>query len=128
VLGPGGLAAATAPLPDAVRAAGTDWLVPAVRVGGAVVALLAATTDVRGAIGFSSFGVLAYYAIANASAFTLTPQEGQPNRLVSVIGLAGCAALAIALPLSTVISGTAVLILGAALYGLRKARATSSRQ
>ena len=32
---------------------------------GAVVAVLAATVDMRGAIGFSSFGVLAYYAIAN---------------------------------------------------------------
>lgn len=42
---------------------------------GAVVAVLAAVADVRGAIGFSSFGVLAYYAIANASAWTLTPQE-----------------------------------------------------
>ncbi|MFD9777779.1 APC family permease [[Kitasatospora] papulosa] len=177
VLGPSGLADATAPLSDAVRAAGADWLVPIVRVGGAVaalgsllalilgvsrttlamardqhlprslavihprfgiphraeltvgtvVALLAATTDVRGAIGFSSFGVLAYYAIANASAWTLTPQEGRPNRLVPVIGLAGCAALAVALPLSTVISGTAVLILGAAVYGLRKSRTDSSR-
>ena len=28
--------------------------------------------DVRGAIGFSSFAVLFYYAVANASAFTLT--------------------------------------------------------
>ncbi|MEV7699928.1 APC family permease [Streptomyces sp. NPDC001110] len=177
VLGPGGLADATAPLSDAVRAAGADWLVPIVRAGGAVaalgsllalilgvsrttlamardqhlphflaavhprfgvphraeltvgtvVALLAATTDVRGAIGFSSFGVLAYYAIANASAWTLTPQEGRPNRLVPVIGLAGCGALAVALPLGSVISGTAVLILGAVVYGLRKSRTESSR-
>ncbi|RPK59969.1 APC family permease [Streptomyces sp. ADI95-17] len=87
---------------------------------GAIVALLAATTDVRGAIGFSSFGVLAYYAIANASAWSLTEEEGRPNRLIPVIGLAGCAALAFALPLSTVVSGTAVLVLGAALYRLRK--------
>ncbi|MFD5500279.1 APC family permease [Streptomyces sp. NPDC127061] len=87
---------------------------------GAIVALLAATTDVRGAIGFSSFGVLAYYAIANASAWSLTEEEGRPNRLIPVIGLAGCAALAFALPVSTVVSGTAVLALGAALYGLRK--------
>ncbi|MFC9679025.1 APC family permease [Streptomyces sp. NPDC056948] len=177
VLGPAGLAEATAPLSDAARAAGADWLVPVVRVGGAVaalgsllalilgvsrttlamardrhlphalsavhprfgvphraelavgtvVALLAATTDVRGAIGFSSFGVLAYYAIANASAWTLTPQEGRPNRLIPVVGLAGCAALAFALPLSTVISGTAVLLLGAAVYGLRKATSRSPR-
>lgn len=87
---------------------------------GAVVAVLAGTTDVRGAIGFSSFGVLAYYAVANASAWALTPAEGRPNRLVPVLGMAGCAALAFALPLTTVISGTAVLTLGAAIYGLRK--------
>ncbi|MET8126422.1 APC family permease [Streptomyces sp. NPDC005231] len=172
VLGPGGLADASAPLSDAVRASGADWLVPVVRVGGAVaalgsllalilgvsrttlamardrhlphalsavhprngvphraelavgavVALLAATTDVRGAIGFSSFGVLAYYAIANASAWTLTPQEGRPIRLVPVIGLAGCAVLAFSLPLGTVISGAAVLLLGAAVHGLQRLR------
>ncbi|MFC9944070.1 APC family permease [Streptomyces pratensis] len=172
VLGTGGLAGAGAPLSDAARAAGADWLVPVVRVGGAVaalgsllalilgvsrttlamardrhlphalsaihprfgvphraelavgtvVALLAATTDVRGAIGFSSFGVLAYYAIANACAWNLAEEEGRPGRLVPAVGLAGCAALAFALPLSTVISGTAVLILGAAIYGLRQVR------
>ena len=37
---------------------------------GAAVAILVLTTDLRGAIGFSSFGVLTYYAVANASAFT----------------------------------------------------------
>ncbi|MFD7531998.1 APC family permease [Streptomyces sp. NPDC059849] len=89
---------------------------------GAIVALLAATTDVRGAIGFSSFGVLAYYAIANVAAWSLTEEEGRPNRLIPVIGLVGCAALAFALPVSTVVPGTAVLVLGAALYGLRKLR------
>ncbi|MEW1578232.1 APC family permease [Streptomyces microflavus] len=90
---------------------------------GAVVALLAATADVRGAIGFSSFGVLAYYAIANASAWTLAPDEGRPNRLVPIVGLAGCAVLAFALPLGSVVSGTAVLLLGAGVYALRKVRA-----
>src|SRR5207248_2342652 len=57
---------------------------------GVVVAVLAAFVDVRGAIGFSSFGVLAYYAIANASAWTLTPSEGRPPRLIPVVGAAGC--------------------------------------
>jgi APA family basic amino acid/polyamine antiporter len=90
---------------------------------GVVVALLAATTDVRGAIGFSSFGVLAYYAVANASAWTLTPAEGRPNRLVPVLGMTGCAVLAFALPVTSVISGAAVLTFGAVLYGLRRARA-----
>ncbi|MEV7291649.1 APC family permease [Streptomyces microflavus] len=95
---------------------------------GAVVALLAATADVRGAIGFSSFGVLAYYAIANASAWTLAPDEGRPNRLVPIVGLAGCAVLAFALPLGSVVSGTAVLLLGAGVYALRKVRAGISRR
>ena len=31
--------------------------------------------DLRGAIGFSSFGVLLYYAVANASAWTLAPRD-----------------------------------------------------
>ncbi|MFI8163317.1 APC family permease [Streptomyces microflavus] len=95
---------------------------------GVVVALLAATADVRGAIGFSSFGVLAYYAIANASAWTLAPDEGRPNRLVPIGGLAGCAVLAFALPLGSVVSGTAVLLLGAGVYALRKVRAGISRR
>ena len=38
---------------------------------GIAVAVLAGTTDIRNAIGFSSFAVLVYYAIANASAWTL---------------------------------------------------------
>ncbi|WP_436499655.1 APC family permease [Actinokineospora sp. HUAS TT18] len=91
---------------------------------GAVVAVLVASIDVRGAIGFSSFGVLAYYAIANASAWTLTADESRPPRFVPILGLLGCAALAFALPVATVLSGVAVLALGAAVYGLRKARAS----
>ena len=38
---------------------------------GVVVCILVATVDLRGVIGFSSFGVLIYYAIANAAAYTL---------------------------------------------------------
>ncbi|MGP3984800.1 APC family permease [Streptomyces sp. KR80] len=87
---------------------------------GAVVTVVAATADVRGAIGFSSFGVLAYYAIANASAWTLTPAEGRPPRLIPAAGLIGCLVLAFALPLTSVISGAAVLAVGTAAYGVRR--------
>ncbi len=175
LLGTDGLAAAGAPLTEAARAAGADWLVPVVRVGaavsalgsllalilgvsrttlamardhhlphvlaavhpkfkvphraellvGAVVATVAATADVRGAIGFSSFGVLAYYAVANASACTLTPAEGRPARIIPVVGLAGCLVLAFALPVSSVLTGAAVLAIGAAAYAIRR---TLSRQ
>jgi APA family basic amino acid/polyamine antiporter len=91
---------------------------------GAVVAILAATADVRGAIGFSSFGVLAYYAIANASAMTLTRAENRPPRIVPVVGLIGCLALAFALPISSVLAGGLVLAAGAAAYALRRTTGT----
>ncbi|MFE2963907.1 APC family permease [Streptomyces sp. NPDC059340] len=167
VLGPDGLGRASAPLADAVRAAGVPGLVPVVRVGatvaalgsllalilgvsrttlamardghlpgalaavhprfqvphraelavGVVVAALAATVDVRGAIGFSSFGVLAYYAVANASAWTLSPAPAA--RVVPVVGLVGCVTLAFALPADSVVVGAAVLAVGAAAYGAR---------
>ncbi|UDL97466.1 APC family permease [Streptomyces longhuiensis] len=90
---------------------------------GAVVATSAATADVRDAIGFSSFGVLAYYAVANASALTLDPAEGRPARIIPVLGLAGCLVLAFALPPSSAITGSAVLAVGAAAYGIRRAHA-----
>lgn len=87
---------------------------------GVTVAVAAATVDLRGAIGFSSFAVLIYYAVANASAFTLRREEGRPARLIPIVGVIGCVVLAFALPVSSVISGAAVLVLGIAVYGLRR--------
>ncbi len=84
---------------------------------GAVVAVLAATTDLRGAIGFSSFGVLVYYAIANASAWTLG--SGVKGRAVAAVGLSGCVVLACSLPLASAVTGAGVLALGALAYGVR---------
>jgi basic amino acid/polyamine antiporter, APA family len=83
---------------------------------GVVVAVLAAVADVRGVIGFSSFAVLLYYAIANASAWTLG------RRLVPAAGLIGCVVLAFALPPHSVLSGVAVLAVGAVIYAVRRLR------
>lgn len=79
---------------------------------GAVVSMLVATIDLRGAIGFSSFAVLGYYAIANASALTLTKAENRPPRWVPGLGVVGCIVLAFSLPLISVLTGLAVLLLG----------------
>ncbi|WP_369022912.1 APC family permease [Nocardia cyriacigeorgica] len=87
---------------------------------GAVVALAAATADLRAAIGFSSFGVLLYYAIANASAWTLTRAEGRPPRAVPAVGLIGCLLLAFTLPAESVVAGAVVAAVGAAVYLLRR--------
>ncbi len=87
---------------------------------GAVVAVLAATVDLRSAIGFSSFGVLVYYAIANAAAFTLRDSGGRAARVIPVVGLLGCLTLALALPLSAVVAGVLVFAVGAGAYALRR--------
>jgi APA family basic amino acid/polyamine antiporter len=163
-LGSTTLATATAPLADAVSAAGHPGFEPVVRVGaavaalgsllalilgvsrttlamardrylphqlaavhprfnsphraelavGVVVAVLAAVVDARGAIGFSSFAVLLYYAIANASAMTLR------GKVIPVLGLIGCVVLAFSLPLTSVLVGSGVVLLGAAVYWLRR--------
>ncbi|MFJ2866086.1 APC family permease [Kitasatospora sp. NPDC087314] len=109
-------------LPHALAAVHPRFQVPhrAELAVGAVVAVAAATADLRGAIGFSSFGVLAYYAIANASAWTLTRAEGRPPLLIPALGLAGCLVLAFALPPSSVLSGAAVLAVGAVAYAVRR--------
>jgi APA family basic amino acid/polyamine antiporter len=170
-LGSETLASATAPLADAVTAAGHPGLVPVVRVGavvaamgsllalilgvsrttlamardrhlptaltavhprfdspyraeiavGVVVAVIAAVADVRDAIGFSSFAVLVYYAIANASAYTLG------RRTIPVIGLIGCLVLAFALPFTSVLAGMAVVALGAVAYLVRRRPSDANR-
>ncbi len=70
-----------------------------------VVSLLVLTLDLRGAIGFSSFGVLIYYAIANAAAFTQPVAQRRWPRGLQVLGLVGCLILAATLPWQSVIAG-----------------------
>ncbi len=169
ILGPE-LPTATAPLADAVRAAGYPSFEPIVRIGAAVAALgsllslilgvsrtglamardghlpavlaavhpryqvphhaevavglvvatVAAVADVRAAIGFSSFAVLVYYAVANASAWTL--DESLRGRAVPAVGLAGCLILAAFLPTGSVLAGAAVVAVGAGSYVLGRSR------
>ncbi len=70
--------------------------------------------DLRGAIGFSSFCVLVYYAIANASAWTLG--GGGLGRSVAGLGITGCVGLAALLPVASVLAGSGVLGLGVVVW------------
>ena len=81
---------------------------------GAAVAVVVAASGLRNAIAFSSFGVLLYYAIANASAFTQAPGRRRWPRALNVIGCVGCVVLVAALPLSAIVVGSAVLAVGLA--------------
>lgn len=79
-----------------------------------VVSLLLLVVDLRGVIGFSSFGVLTYYAIANAAAFTQTGQDRVYPRLLQVIGLVGCVVLAFTVPVESLVAGVLILLAGVA--------------
>jgi APA family basic amino acid/polyamine antiporter len=83
----------------------------------AVVAVLA--VDLRSVIGFSSFGVLLYYAVANLSAFRQRAPDRRYPRAFQLVGLVGCLTLAAALPLRSVVTGFAVFALG---FAYRAAR------
>jgi APA family basic amino acid/polyamine antiporter len=85
----------------------------------AVVIGLVLVADLGGAIAFSAFGVLVYYAITNASALRLGPDENRPPLIAPVAGLVGCVVLATSLPLPVVGVGVLVLGLGASLWWLR---------
>jgi APA family basic amino acid/polyamine antiporter len=75
---------------------------------------LVLTVDLRGVIGFSSFGVLLYYLVANVSAFTQDASHRRFPRFLQVLGAAGCGVLAATLPLSSVLVGIGVFAVGVA--------------
>ncbi|MGB2701197.1 MAG: APC family permease [Candidatus Phosphoribacter baldrii] len=109
-------------LPRRLAAVDAANQVPAVAqwwVAGAVVALVL-LTDLRHAIGFSSFGVLLYYAIANASAWTQTADHRRWPRWVQGAGLVGCLVLAATLPMGSVLAGA--LVVGVGVVGRRSLR------
>ncbi|HEV7975337.1 MAG TPA: APC family permease [Amycolatopsis sp.] len=178
--GPDRLAAATAPLTEAVTAAGVPGLAPVVRIGGAlaslgallaliagvgrtslamarnhdlprwlaavhpryqvphhaeaalaaVVCVLVLTTDLRSVIGFSSFGVLVYYLIANLSAAGQTAEHRRWPRALNIVGAAGCVVLVATLPLPSVSAGVVMFALGLAgrwfVLRVRERHATSA--
>lgn len=107
---PRGLAAVSSRLSTPVRA---ELLIAG------IVSVLVLTVDLREVIGFSSFGVLLYYLVANASAFTQTGTDRRYPRAVSVMGALGCGALVVTLPWQSIVAGIAVLLVGVAYRLLR---------
>jgi APA family basic amino acid/polyamine antiporter len=77
-----------------------------------VVSALVLAVDLRGAIGFSSFGVLIYYAIANASAFTQSGSDRRWPRWLNALGVGGCLVLVATLPVQSVLAGIAMFAVG----------------
>jgi APA family basic amino acid/polyamine antiporter len=92
----------------------------------AVVSLLVLTVDLRGAIGFSSFGVLLYYLVANLAAFTQPAEQRRFPRWLQVLGAGCCLLLVATLPWVSVLAGSGVFAAGIAYRAFWRGRATSS--
>lgn len=84
---------------------------------GLIVVVLVLSIDLRGAIGFSSFGVLLYYLIANLSAL----HQKSHRAPIFVVGAVGCVTLVATLPLASIIGGVVVVGVGV-IYRLIRTR------
>lgn len=90
---------------------------------GAIVIGIVLVADLREAIGFSSFGVLLYYLIANAAAFRQAQPARRYPRALQVLGALGCLVLLNSLPVIASLVGTVVVLLGV-VYRMLRLRAT----
>lgn len=84
-----------------------------------IVIVIVLVADLRDAIGFSSFGVLLYYLIANAAAFRQTAPARRYPRVLQVVGALGCLVLVNSLPVVASLVGAAVVALGVGYRMLR---------
>lgn len=85
---------------------------------GLVVAAIVSISDIRSAIGFSSFAILIYYAIANAAAWTLPREQRLWPKWLSLMGLIFCLTISLSLPRSSIIGGLVLFGLGVIVYYL----------
>ena len=117
-------------LPRYFAAVHPRWRVPH-RAEIAVAVIVIATVllvDLRGAIAFSSFGVLIYYFIANVAACRQSAPARLYPRALQWLGAVGCVVLVVTLPPSSgSSSGTAVVLLGVAYRAIRLRRAVAER-
>jgi len=93
----------------------------------ALVCVLILFTDLRGVIGFSSFGVLLYYLIANVAAYTQGSERRRFPRILQIIGVLGCGTLVLTLPLRAVLTGALVYAVGICYRAIRMLINANSR-
>ncbi|MGC5222708.1 APC family permease [Micromonospora sp. DT81.3] len=108
-------------LPRYFAAVHPRWRVPH-RAEVAVALLVIAAVllvDLRGAIAFSSFGVLIYYFIANVAAWRQAARARLYPRALQALGAAGCVALVVTLPTLGVIVGALVVLVGIGYRAIR---------
>lgn len=112
-------------LPHALAAVHPKYKVPhrAEMTLAVVICLIVAVADLRGAIGFSSFGVLLYYLVANIAAFTQPVEDRRYPKALQVAGAVACVVLVATLPPLSVGLGVLMFVVGIVFRLLRLRRA-----
>ncbi|WP_135848964.1 APC family permease [Serinibacter arcticus] len=87
----------------------------------AVVALVL-TVDLREMVGFSSFGVLLYYGVAQLAAWRQPRPERRMPRALNLLGALACLVLVATLPPASVVVGLVVLAVGVAVRSMTSRR------
>ena len=115
-------------LPRFLAVVDERWSVPRraeIAIGVIVIAIIL-VADLRGAIAFSSFGVLLYYLIANVAAFRQSGDARRYPRALQILGAIGCLTLVATLPTAGILIGVCVIIAGV-VYRVIRIRVTRSR-
>ncbi len=112
-------------LPHALAAVHPKYKVPhrAEMTLAVVICVIVAVADLRGAIGFSSFGVLLYYLVANIAAFTQPAEDRRYPKALQVAGAVACVVLVATLPPLSVGLGVLMFVVGIVYRLLRLRRA-----
>ncbi|WP_426978171.1 APC family permease [Pseudarthrobacter sp. O4] len=91
----------------------------------AVICVIIGVAELRGAIGFSSFGVLIYYLVANVSAYTQSGENRRYPKALQLIGAVACVVLVATLPVESVIAGVLMFAAGVVYRVVRLRLATT---
>jgi APA family basic amino acid/polyamine antiporter len=112
-------------LPHALAAIHQKYKVPhrAELMLAVVICVIVAVADLRGVIGFSSFGVLLYYLVANIAAFTQPAEDRRYPKALQVAGAVACVVLVATLPPLSVGLGVLMFVVGIVFRLLRLRRA-----
>lgn len=90
----------------------------AVLVIGAIAAVVAATGTLKGVASAAAFTILVYYAIANVAALKLRGAAQLYPRIIPLLGLVSCIALALSLSWQVIVTGGVLLAAGFVLRAL----------
>ena len=101
-------------LPRILEHTSSKYAVPnyGILLSGFVIVLLSIFGTLQFVVSAAAFTILLYYSIANIAALKLAAENKLYPKWIAVLGLISCIALAISLPLMSILTGLGLLLIG----------------